>query len=77
MISHKEKKPKKYKGMKIEVDIENKVKKPVMKKKMNKVVKEFKEDVLNSRSKKGPVEKKPKKSIEISYSEAKRSKKKK
>lgn len=43
------------------------------KKKINKVMKEFKEGDLHSGSKKGPVVKNPKQAIAISLSEARKS----
>ncbi len=47
------------------------------KKKIKKVMKEFKEGKLHSGSKKGPKVKNPKQAVAIAYSEAKRAKKKK
>lgn len=47
------------------------------KKKMKKVMTEFKEGKLHSGSKKGPNVKNPKQAVAIAYSEAKRAKKKK
>ncbi len=83
MAMHKKKKPKKEHGMAVEVEIEmekkkpTKPKKPVLKKKMSRVMKEFGEGKLHSGSKKGPIVTNPKQAVAISYSEAKRSKKKK
>lgn len=84
---HKEKKEKKYKkhkGMEMEVEIEmghkhkkKEHKKPAMKKKMSKVMGEFKHGELHSGSKKGPMVTNPKQAVAIAYSEAKRGKKKK
>lgn len=42
------------------------------KKKMKKVMKEFKEDKLHSGSKKGPLVKNPKQAVAIAYSEARK-----
>jgi hypothetical protein len=49
--------------------------KKVMKKKMKKVMTEFKEGKLRSGSKKGPVVENPKQAVAIAYSEAKEAKK--
>ncbi len=48
--------------------------KKVMKKKMKKVMTEFKEGKLRSGSKKGPVVENPKQAVAIAYSEAKEAK---
>lgn len=45
------------------------------KKKMKKVMHEFKEGELHSGSKKGPIVKNPKQAVAIAYSEAKKGKK--
>jgi hypothetical protein len=49
--------------------------KKVMKKKMKKVMKEFKSGKLHSGSKKGPIVENPKQAVAIAYSEAKEAKK--
>lgn len=51
--------------------------KEVKKKKMKKVMHEFKEGKLHSGSKKGPVVENPKQAVAIAYSEAKKASKKK
>lgn len=79
---HKKKKQKKEHGMAIEVEVEmeNKkphAKKPAAKKKMARVMKEFKEGKLHSGSKHGPEVTNPKQAVAIAYSEARKAKKKK
>lgn len=82
MAMHKKKKTKKEHGMAVEVEIEMEkkkphAKKPVVKKKMKKVMHEFKEGKLHSGSKKGPRVTNPEQAVAIAYSEARRMKKKK
>ncbi len=87
MAMHKGKKApihkKKHHEMEIEIEIGHehknkpaKPKKPMLKKKMNKVMEEYKEGELHSGSKSGAVVTNPKQAVAIGYSEARKAKKK-